>query len=522
MKTLKVVLPFTLLCLLLLTCKERDPVNPLDPDNPNTKGQAYTIQVTATGIGKVKVHWRKVNQPEVKGYRIYGSVEGESPSQLADATDTLYFDTQLQAARAYSYFYRLIWEDGRELHQSPTAGIVTFNAPTGLTITNVTRNRVEMQWNGLSWLDNYARCRIYRQSGGAFSLYDSTSSTQYVDTRVDTGITYHYKLMAVATDGSQSNYSGEAYATPGNSAPVIDSLKASQPFTGWGEQVTITCYAHDNDGDPISYSWEALDGGTISGFGKTITFTVPQDTVLHHRVEVTVTDGYSPANSAVTTINSDLGLVAYYPFNGNANDESVNNNNGTVYGATLTSDRFGNADRAYSFDGIDDHIEVRHRSSLQPPNQLSVCAWVYIKAFYTGSYGISVILKKGGPWAGIGRYEIFYADRYFQFDIQYANGTDIRLSTPDTLIQLNTWYFLVLTYNGQSQRGYINGKLRVSQNVSLQLGNNADNMSIGWNSGNSSFPYPVNGIIDDIRIYDRALSESEIQMLYHEGGWAGN
>jgi hypothetical protein len=293
MKTLKVVLPFTLLCLLLLTCKERDPVNPLDPDNPNTRGQAYTIQAAATGIGKVKVHWRKVNQPEVKSYRIYRSVAESAPSFLVDVTDTVFSDAGLQPYVACTYFYRLIWEDGRELHQSPTAGVVTFNAPTGLTITNVTRNRVEMQWNGLSWLDNYARCRIYRQSGGAFSLYDSTSSTQYVDTRVDTGITYHYKLMAVATDGSESNYSGEAYATPGNSAPVIDSLKASQPFTGWGEQVTITCYAHDNDGDPISYSWQALDGGTISGFGRIITFQVPQDSLFAHRVMVTVSDNYS-------------------------------------------------------------------------------------------------------------------------------------------------------------------------------------------------------------------------------------
>jgi hypothetical protein len=293
-----------LLCVLIFSCKDRGPLNPLDPDNPNTRGQAYTIQAAATGIGKVKVHWRKVNQPEVKGYRIYRAVEGGASSQVADATDTLYFDAQLQAAKTCNYFYRLIWEDGRELHQSPTAGVVTFNAPTGLTITNVTRNRVEMQWNNLSWLDNYARCRIYRQSGGAFWLYDSTSSTQYVDTRVDTGITYHYKLMAVATDGSESNYSGEAYATPGNSAPVIDSVRASQPFTGWGEQVTITCYAHDNDGDPISYSWQPLDGGTISGFGKTVTFQVPKDSVMAHRVTATVSDAYSVGDQDTIVIQS--------------------------------------------------------------------------------------------------------------------------------------------------------------------------------------------------------------------------
>jgi hypothetical protein len=292
------------LCVVSFLCKDREPLNPLDPDNPNTRGQAYTIQATASGIGKVKVHWRKLNEAEVKSYRIYRSIGGAMPSFLADVTDTLVSDAGLQPNAANNYFYRLIWEDGRELHQSPTISVVTFNAPTGLTITNVTRNRVEMQWSNLSWLDNYARCRIYRQSGGAFSLHDSTSANQYVDTRVDTGITYHYKLMAVATDGNQSNYSGEAYATPGNSAPVIDSVRASQPFTDWGQQVSITCYAHDNDGDPISYSWQALDAGTISGFGKTVTFQVPTDSVLIHRVTATVFDSYSTGDQDTVVIQS--------------------------------------------------------------------------------------------------------------------------------------------------------------------------------------------------------------------------
>ncbi len=52
------------------------------------------------------------------------------------------------------------------------------------------------------------------------------------------------------------------------------------------------------------------------------------------------------------------GLVAYYPFNGNANDESGNGNNGIVHGATLTADRSGNANSAYSFNGIDNYIDT--------------------------------------------------------------------------------------------------------------------------------------------------------------------
>jgi hypothetical protein len=66
------------------------------------------------------------------------------------------------------------------------------------------------------------------------------------------------------------------------------------------------------------------------------------------------------------------GLVAYYPFNGNANDESGNGNHGTVHGATLTADRFGNANSAYKFNGTDDRIVVVSNALLNPVDQLSI------------------------------------------------------------------------------------------------------------------------------------------------------
>src|SRR4030042_3612979 len=70
------------------------------------------------------------------------------------------------------------------------------------------------------------------------------------------------------------------------------------------------------------------------------------------------------------------GLVAYYPFNGNVHDESGNGNHGTVYGATLTMDVFGNLDGAYSFDGLDDYIAVDINTNFS--DAISVAVWVYI------------------------------------------------------------------------------------------------------------------------------------------------
>ena len=70
------------------------------------------------------------------------------------------------------------------------------------------------------------------------------------------------------------------------------------------------------------------------------------------------------------------GLVGYWPFSGNANDASSNGNNGTVNGASLTTDRNGNANSAYSYDGVNDYIQVPHSSSISITGDITMSAWV--------------------------------------------------------------------------------------------------------------------------------------------------
>ena len=76
------------------------------------------------------------------------------------------------------------------------------------------------------------------------------------------------------------------------------------------------------------------------------------------------------------TLNN--GLVAYYPFNGNANDESGNGNNGNVNGAILTNDRNGNSNKAYAFDGVDDYISVPGSNSISIQTNFSSSVWIYM------------------------------------------------------------------------------------------------------------------------------------------------
>jgi hypothetical protein len=72
----------------------------------------------------------------------------------------------------------------------------------------------------------------------------------------------------------------------------------------------------------------------------------------------------------------DDGLIAYYPFNGNANDESGNGNDGIANGVVLTEDRFGNPNNAYDFDGVSSVVDLGNQFGFQPNDAFSVCAWV--------------------------------------------------------------------------------------------------------------------------------------------------
>ena len=164
------------------------------------------------------------------------------------------------------------------------------------------------------------------------------------------------------------------------------------------EGATVT-FTDASTGNPTSWSWNFGDGTNSTLQNPTHTYTSSGT----YSVSLTVTasgnsdtetkTGYITVNDSPTVsagndqtvcpgdqvtlgTNSNLnnGLLVYYPFNGNANDNSGNTNNGTVSGSVLTTDRFNNANSAYYFDGINDNILASAISSIN--TSVSVSIWV--------------------------------------------------------------------------------------------------------------------------------------------------
>ena len=215
------------------------------------------------------------------------------------------------------------------------------------------------------------------------------------------------------------------------------------------------------------------------------------------------------------------GLVAYYPFNGNAYDESGNGNSGNVQGATLTTDRFDNLNCAYYFNGNNNLINCGHGSSLQLTNAITISAWFNSTASYVlGEY----IIGKCDNYSPSYEYLICfdYSDGVSGYGLKSCiGGLGFDELGTNFIPDANTWYHVAVTweYPG-SFKLYLNGTL-IKNKLSTSLIEPTDqNMIIGCirPSGEPQMRY-FYGKLDDIRIYNRILTESEIQLLYHEGGW---
>lgn len=219
-------------------------------------------------------------------------------------------------------------------------------------------------------------------------------------------------------------------------------------------------------------------------------------------------------------------LVAHYKFDGNASDSSGNGNNATIYGnVQLTEDRFGNANSAYLFNGIDGSIKAPHSSSLDITGPITISCWVKAQ----NTYWRCGLIRKADAYEPIAGYSLNAVDDKANLGMNYLTGGWYSGGGmySDALVVNNSWHLVTGTYDGTEMRIYIDGQLDRSITYSGGLGSNTADLHIGY----YHYPYhdgregrnnvTLNGAIDDVRIYNRALSSSEIQQLAGGGGQTG-
>ena len=225
------------------------------------------------------------------------------------------------------------------------------------------------------------------------------------------------------------------------------------------------------------------------------------------RIEITVTWGGTP---------QDPSLLLYMPFNGNANDESGHGNNGTVSGAILATDRSGNPNRAYSFDGWNNLIEIPDLVESTTP-EFSISVWAKPTDVVTRRICVYLGARTGEAWIEVDT-------STFSFRAHQTNATERIASAPAVA---GEFAHIVGVYRrGVSMQIWKNGVLQSTVSISnypLNSGRFTHASSVGsyapeWlDWGRLNDIYSWLGKIDQVRVYHRALSPAEIQALYQSG-----
>ena len=222
---------------------------------------------------------------------------------------------------------------------------------------------------------------------------------------------------------------------------------------------------------------------------------------------MTASSGAAGANPVITN-----GLVAGWDFEGDANDVSGNGHHGTVVGAILTADRHGNLDSAYRFNGSDDRITLAPVFGAQQ-DPFTFSAWVRTEEaggmflygefqswgstrnFVTASVGPAITLDNYPPLGG-------------------GIGFSLGAPGPSTSFD-NVWIHLALTVDSGLASGYINGDLIASVPYTEVYSSGTPTIAaIGSRNHNGWYSRGHSGDIDDLYLYDRALSASEVQTLF--------
>jgi len=210
------------------------------------------------------------------------------------------------------------------------------------------------------------------------------------------------------------------------------------------------------------------------------------------------------------------GLVGWYPFSGNANDESGLGTNGVINAAVLSSDRFGSVNSSYLFNGINSSIDLGINPSINSIlNDFTLSYWVKIGVSPGGGVVISSYSNQNSSsWRFISRFDVsgnateYLVNTVWQSSLLYTSN-----------LQLNQWINYTFTRQGGNTKIYIDGILINSFNLSSQSISNpsspAATTKLGVNFPAGAGTEFFNGNIDDFGLWNRALSQQEITALYN-------
>ncbi len=471
----------------------------------------------------------------VTGYRVE-RCQGASCTtfaQVGTPTGTTYTDTGLAAATTYRYRIRAVDAAGNLSTYSSIATATTPaavdatppSAPTALSAAAVSATRIDLSWTASTDNVGVTGYRVERCQGAGcttFAQVGTPTGTTYSDTGLAPSTTYRYQVRAVDAAGNLGPYSSIATSSTSASDTSPPSAPTGLTATASAGQVSLGWTASTDNVGVTGYRVERCQGagcttfaqvGTPTGTSYTDTGLAPSTTYRYQVRAVDPSGNLSAYSSIASATTPDApvtppGLVGAWAFNEGTGtttaDASGNGNTGTLVGASWTTQgRYGGA---LSFNGSS-LVRVQDSASLDLTTAMTLSAWIMPTATQSGwrtilqrqtdSYFLNASNDAALRPAGGGT---------------FGGGTSF-VSGP-TANPVNAWTHVALTYDGTTQRLYVNGT-QVATRATTGTIQATDNPL--WIGGNNPYGEYFTGLIDDVRIYNRALTQTDIQTDLNSG-----
>lgn len=430
-------------------------------------------------------------------------------------------------------------------------------APSTLTATTVSAGQINLAWTDNA-TDETGFTIDRKAGGGSYSLLTTkgANSTSHSDTTVAAGTSYTYRVRADNTSGS-SGWSNEASATTPVGSLLSNGKTATASSFQPGNEV-----ANGNDGNSSTRwsassssfpQWWKVDLGTscdlrtvlINWYNPSnstryyryrievspddVTYTTAVDktsntqrgtttdlftaTARYVRITVTGSDNGWASFHECRVYGNDAGLVLFHKFDegsgSQATDSSFQGNHGTLLNnPTRTTGQSGGA---LSFDGSNDAVSVAASSSLNNLSAVTISAWMRPNNVGENSFG-RILQKENGP-------KLFLTStNQLSFEVPYSTAS-LNRQTANNVVSYGTWTHVVVTWDGSATGSnvhiYLNGT-EVSSYAFTRNGSGTrtdDSTGVLNIGNNASQDRTFNGLLDEVSIYNRALTPAEVAAL---------
>ncbi|HZF18150.1 MAG TPA: LamG-like jellyroll fold domain-containing protein [Burkholderiales bacterium] len=486
------------------------------------------ISATVVSASEIDLSWTaSTDNVGVTGYQVdrCTGVSCTNFVQVATSTTPSYNDLGLAGSTTYRYRARAVDAAGNVSANSSIVNATTLavpdttppSVPTGLTATSTSPTQVVLAW--IASTDNVGVTGyiVERCTGTPcpWVQIGTTTATSFTDTGLTPATTYSYWVRATDAAGNLSGWSTIVPVTTQSADTTAPSAPGGLTATAASNTAINLAWTAATDNVGVTgYRVERCQGAGCSTFTQIATPTgtsfgdsgLAAGNPYSYRVRATDAAGnlgpYSSVASA-TTSNTVAGLIAAYDFNEGTGttvaDASGHNNNGTLTATTWTSaGRYGNA---AVFNGTSSIVTVPNSATLQLTTAMTMEAWVFPTQVPSGWR--AVIDKNTDGY-------------YLMASSDLAPGpafggtwTDGNHNTPSpTVLVLNDWTHLAATFDGATAKLYANGVLLASQAQTVPLAPTTGTLTIGGDAFGEFFA----GRIDEVRIYNRALTQAEIQL----------